>query len=92
LHSALASFSGQRRILPANALVAGVEYRQGCRPECGAGRLIADTVSFSQAAAQLGRTQSAVSLQIKRLEAVLGRVLLRRVQGRVDGATDEGVR
>jgi DNA-binding transcriptional LysR family regulator len=52
---------------------------------------IADTASFSQAAVQLGRTQSAVSLQIKRLEAMLGRLLLRRVQGRVDGATDEGL-
>jgi len=51
---------------------------------------IADTASFSQAAGQLGRTQSAVSLQIKRLEEALGRTLLRRVQGRVDGATEEG--
>ena len=51
---------------------------------------IVDTASFSLAASQLGRTQSAVSLQIKRLETVLGRVLLRRVQGRVDGATEEG--
>lgn len=51
---------------------------------------IADTLSFSVAALQLGRTQSAVSLQIKRLEDILGQKLLRRVQGRVDGATDEG--
>ncbi|MDO8959150.1 MAG: LysR substrate-binding domain-containing protein [Rhodocyclaceae bacterium] len=51
---------------------------------------IADTASFSTAALQLGRTQSAISLQIKRLEAMLGQTLLRRVQGRVDGATAEG--
>ncbi len=52
---------------------------------------IADTASFSAAAQQLGRTQSAVSLQIKRLEETLGQTLLRRVQGRVDGATAEGL-
>lgn len=52
---------------------------------------IADTASFSTAAGQLGRTQSAVSLQIKRLEEMLGQTLLRRVQGRVDGATVEGL-
>lgn len=51
---------------------------------------VADLASFSNAALQLGRTQSAVSLQIKRLEEMLGQVLLRRVQGRVDGATSEG--
>lgn len=51
---------------------------------------IADTGSFSTAALQLGRTQSAVSLQIKRLEEMLGQKLLSRVQGRVDGATAEG--
>lgn len=51
---------------------------------------IADTSSFSAAALQLGRTQSAVSLQIKRLEDTLGQKLLHRVQGRVDGATAEG--
>lgn len=51
---------------------------------------IADHGSFSGAALQLGRTQSAVSLQIKRLEQALGQTLLRRVQGRVDGPTAEG--
>ena len=51
---------------------------------------IVDTASFSAAAQQLGRTQSAVSLQIKRLEQRVGQTLLRRVQGRVDGATAEG--
>lgn len=51
---------------------------------------IVDTASFSAAAQQLGRTQSAVSLQIKRLEQMLGQTLLRRVQGRVDGTTAEG--
>lgn len=51
---------------------------------------IADHGSFSGAAEQLGRTQSAVSLQIKRLEQAVGQTLLRRVQGRVDGPTAEG--
>ena len=51
---------------------------------------VADLASFSNAALQLGRTQSAISLQIKRLEEMLGQVLLRRIQGRVDGATSEG--
>lgn len=51
---------------------------------------IVDSGGFSAAAAQLGRTQSAVSLQIKRLELVLGQTLLQRVQGRVEGPTAEG--
>lgn len=51
---------------------------------------IVDTASFSAAARQLGRTQSAISLQIKRLEQTVGQVLLHRVQGRVDGPTAEG--
>lgn len=51
---------------------------------------IVDTTSFSVAAKQLGRTQSALSLQLKRLELMLGQTLLRRVQGRVDGPTAEG--
>lgn len=52
---------------------------------------IADLVSFSQAASQLGRTQSAISLQIKRLEEMLGQSLLLRTQGRVQGPTAEGL-
>lgn len=52
---------------------------------------IVDHGGFSSAAEQLGRTQSAVSLQIKRLEQALGQTLLQRVQGRVDGPTAEGV-
>lgn len=51
---------------------------------------IVDSGGFSAAASQLGRTQSAVSLQIKRLEQVLGQTLLQRVQGRVEGLTAEG--
>lgn len=51
---------------------------------------IVDTGGFSAAANQLGRTQSAVSLQIKRLEQLLGQTLLQRVQGRVEGLTAEG--
>lgn len=51
---------------------------------------IADCGSFSAAAAQLGRTQSAISLQIKRLEEAVGQTLLERSQGRVIGPTAEG--
>ncbi len=51
---------------------------------------IVDLGGFSAAAQHLGRTQSAVSLQLKRLEETLGQTLLRRAQGRVDGVTAEG--
>ncbi|MBU6493009.1 MAG: LysR family transcriptional regulator [Burkholderiales bacterium] len=51
---------------------------------------IADTTSFSLAAARLGRSQSAISLQIKRLEEQVGKALLMRTQGRVSGPTAEG--
>lgn len=51
---------------------------------------IADCGSFSAAAAQLGRSQSAISLQIKRLEDAVGQTLLERSQGRVIGPTAEG--
>ena len=52
---------------------------------------IADTGSFSDAAARLGRTQSAVSLQVKRLEEVIGNALLLRSHGRLVGPTAEGL-
>ena len=52
---------------------------------------IADTGSFSGAAARLGRTQSAVSLQVKRLEEAVGDALLIRSHGRVTGPTAEGL-
>ena len=40
--------------------------------------LIAEGNSFTEAASRVGRTQSAVSMQVKRLEEVLGqRVFLR---------------
>ena len=52
--------------------------------------VIADSGSFSAAAAQLGRSQSAISLQIKRLEEAVGQTLLQRSQGRVLGPTAEG--
>ncbi|MCE1241639.1 LysR substrate-binding domain-containing protein [Oryzomicrobium sp.] len=51
----------------------------------------ADAASFSLAASRLGRTQSAVSLQIKRLEDLVGHPLLVRSQGRLDGPTPEGL-
>src|SRR5579863_9134039 len=42
---------------------------------------VADEASFTKAAARVGRTQSAVSLQIQKLEAVVGRPLVTRSRG-----------
>ena len=39
---------------------------------------IADTGNFSQAAEQVHRTQSAVSMQVKRLEELIGKPLFKR--------------
>ncbi len=47
--------------------------------------LIAEGNSFTRAAAMLGRTQSAVSMQIKRLEEILGQPVFARGRG---GATE----
>jgi DNA-binding transcriptional LysR family regulator len=44
-------------------------------------QLIADGDSFTMAAERLGRTQSAVSMQIKRLENILGQPVLSRGKG-----------
>jgi DNA-binding transcriptional LysR family regulator len=51
---------------------------------------IADLKSFSRAAEQLGRSQSAISLQIARLETLTGHALLQRSRGRVVGPTARG--
>jgi DNA-binding transcriptional LysR family regulator len=45
---------------------------------------VADKCSFTRAATMLNRTQSAVSMQIKRLEDRLGIILLHRSRSRVD--------
>lgn len=45
---------------------------------------ICETGSFTQAARQVGRTQSAVSLQVRRLEDLLGRPLLLRTSASVE--------
>ncbi len=50
---------------------------------------IAETCSFTEAARRVGRTQSAVSMQMRRLEERLGRPLLVR-QGRATGLTPDG--
>ncbi len=52
---------------------------------------IVDTGSFTRAARQTFRTQSAVSMQMKRLEAEVERVLFRR-EGRSLELTDDGKR
>ena len=43
--------------------------------------LIAEEKSFTRAAERVGRTQSAVSLQVQRLEALVGRTLIARGKG-----------
>jgi DNA-binding transcriptional LysR family regulator len=43
--------------------------------------LIAEGYSFTQAGDRLGRTQSAISMQIKRLEEILGQTVLSRGKG-----------
>src|SRR4029453_14410623 len=45
---------------------------------------VADSRSFTRAASQLNRTQSAVSMQIKRLEERLGVELFNRTKANVD--------
>jgi DNA-binding transcriptional LysR family regulator len=47
--------------------------------------LIAEGHSFTQAAVRVGRTQSAISMQVKRLEDALGQPVLSRSKG---GAVD----
>src|ERR1700712_398114 len=55
---------------------------QGLDPELlRAFQLIAEGNSFTQAADRLGRTQSAISMQIKRLEELLGQSVLSRGKG-----------
>jgi len=51
---------------------------------------IVDMKSFSRAAERLGRSQSAISLQIARLERLVGHPLLERARGRVVGPTEKG--
>jgi DNA-binding transcriptional LysR family regulator len=51
---------------------------------------IVDMKSFSRAAERLGRSQSAISLQIARLEGLVGHPVLERARGRVIGPTAKG--
>ncbi|MBV9247799.1 MAG: LysR family transcriptional regulator, partial [Acetobacteraceae bacterium] len=52
--------------------------------------LIAEGLSFTQAASLVGRTQSAVSMQVKRLEEALGKPVLSRGKGEVVELTPYG--
>ena len=52
--------------------------------------LIAEGHSFTQAAARVGRTQSAVSMQVKRLEEMLGQPVLSRSKGGTVELTPHG--
>ncbi len=54
--------------------------------------LIAEGQSFTRAAERVGRTQSAVSLQVKRLEALVGRRLFVRARGCDAQLTPQGER
>ena len=51
---------------------------------------IADEGSFTRAAQRVGRTQSAVSMQVQRLETVLGQKLFTRVKGGQVALTPHG--
>jgi DNA-binding transcriptional LysR family regulator len=51
---------------------------------------IAEEASFTRAAARVGRTQSAVSMQMQRLEALLGQRLLIRAKGGAVQLTPQG--
>jgi DNA-binding transcriptional LysR family regulator len=51
---------------------------------------IADEGSFTRAAERVGRTQSAVSMQVQRLEALLGQTLLLRGKGGAVHLTSHG--
>ncbi len=53
--------------------------------------MIADTGSFTKAAEEVHRTQSAVSMQMKRLEERLGKPLFQK-EGRLNRLTEEGER
>src|SRR3954471_13993403 len=64
---------------------------QGLDPELlRAFVLIAEGASFTQAADQLGRTQSAISMQIRRLEEILGKTVLMRGKGGAITLTTHG--
>ncbi len=52
--------------------------------------LIAEGHSFTSVAAMVGRTQSAVSMQVKRLEAILGEPVILRGRGGVPELTARG--
>jgi DNA-binding transcriptional LysR family regulator len=52
--------------------------------------LVAEGGSITRAAARIGRTQSAVSMQMRRLEEVLGEAVLRRGPGGIE-PTERGV-
>src|SRR5262245_31705307 len=51
---------------------------------------IAEEKSFTRAAARVGRTQSAVSLQMQRLEGVLGQTVIIRGKGGIVELSQEG--
>ncbi|MGO8909431.1 MAG: LysR substrate-binding domain-containing protein [Bradyrhizobium sp.] len=53
---------------------------------------IADMKSFSRVAERLGRSQSAISLRIARLEVLVGHSVIERARGRVIGLTPRGER
>lgn len=51
---------------------------------------VVESASFSRAGEIVGRSQSAISLQMAKLERRLGKTLLERCQGRLLGLTEDG--
>lgn len=51
--------------------------------------VLAETGNFTRTAEEVGRTQSAVSMQVKRLEELVGKPLIARV-GRTNSLTSDG--
>jgi DNA-binding transcriptional LysR family regulator len=67
------------------------EHRMNLDVDCLRSFLVvADTMSFSRAAENVGRSQSTVSQQIVKLETQVGKGLLTRRKGRVIELTSEG--
>src|SRR5581483_473 len=69
-------------LMPAISYIDAMILPQGLDPDLlRSFVLIAEGRSFTDAAALVGRTQSAISMQVKRLEDLLGQPLLHRGKG-----------
>lgn len=52
--------------------------------------LVAEELNFTRAGARIGRTQAAVSMQMQKLESLLGQTLLKRGRGEAMALTPQG--